>query len=110
MASFDTLIFIGNSDFGRVIKEQQFTEHMLDKLLFGYGDKTTQLRRYKNLQRQPRHQISRLHLRNNPYLEGHPRSCGECPRMSFLPVGYPYIFCVVSLCLGSCKRPPSKGV
>ena len=79
MASFDTLIFIGNSDFGRVIKEQQFTEHMLDKLLFGYGAKTTQLRRYKNLQRQPRRQISCLHL-NNPYLEGHPRSCGECDK------------------------------
>ena len=82
-------------------KEQEFTKHMLDKLLSGNNDRTTRFRRYKNLPLQPRHQISRLHLRNNPYQEGHPRSCGVCPRMSCLRVDYPYIFCVVSLCLGS---------
>lgn len=47
-------------------KGQEFTEYMLDKLLSGYDNETTRLRRYKNLPRQPRHQISRLHLRNNP--------------------------------------------
>ena len=35
---------------------------MSDKLLFGYDNKTIRLRRYKNLQRQPRQQTSRLHL------------------------------------------------
>ena len=35
--------FIGNSDLGRAKKEQEFTEHMLDKLLFRYDDKTTRL-------------------------------------------------------------------
>ena len=29
-------------------KEQEFTEHMLDKLLSGYDNKTIQFRRYKN--------------------------------------------------------------
>ncbi len=42
---------------------------MLDKLLFWNNNETTRLRRYKNLLHQPRHQISRLHLRNNPYRE-----------------------------------------
>lgn len=46
-------------------KEEEFTEHMPDKLL--------------------RH----LHLRNNPYREVHPRSYGECPGMTFLPVDNP---------------------
>ncbi len=73
--------FIGNSEFWKHKKEQEFTEHMLDKLLSGDNDKTTRFRRYKNLPLQPHHQISHLHLRNNPYPEGHPRSCGECPRM-----------------------------
>ena len=50
---------------------------MLDKLLSGDNDKTTRFRRYKNLLLRPHHQISHLHLRNNPYPEGHPRSCGE---------------------------------
>ena len=93
--------FIGNSEFWKHKKEQEFTEHMLDKLLSGDNDKTTRFRRYKNLPLQSHHQISHLHLRNNPYPEGHPRSCSECPRMTCLRVGYPYIFCVVSLCLGS---------
>ncbi len=83
---------------------------MSDKLPTLYDDKMTWTRRYKNLPHQPRHQRSHLHLRNNPYREGHPRSCGECPRMSFLLMGYPYIFCVVSLCLGSYVQPPLKGV
>ena len=82
-------------------KEQEFTKQMSDKLLPEYDNKTTRFRRYKNLPRQPRHQISHLRLRNNPYREGHPSSCGECPRMSCLQVDYPYIFCVVSLRLGS---------
>ena len=30
-------------------------------------------------------------------------------RMSFLLVGYSYIFCVVSLCLDSYVRPPLQG-
>lgn len=47
---------------------------MSDELLVGYDDKTMLFRRYKNLQHRLRHQISRLHLRNNPYREGHPRS------------------------------------
>ena len=34
---------------------------MLGKLLSGYDDKTIRLRRYKNLQRQPRQQTRRLH-------------------------------------------------
>lgn len=71
--------FIGKFDFKGQKKEQEFAERMLDKLLSGYDDETTRLRRYKNLPRQPRHQISRLHLRNNPYPEGHPRSYCECP-------------------------------
>ena len=72
-----------NCEFWLTEKGQEFTEHMLDKLLSGHDNKTIQIRRYKNLQHQPRHQISHLHLRNNPYREGHPRSCGECPQMSF---------------------------
>ena len=58
--------FIGNSEFWKHKKEQEFTEHMLDKLLSGNNDKTTRFRRYKNLPLQPHHQISHLHLRNNP--------------------------------------------
>ena len=46
---------IGNCDFGTIKKEQEFPEHMLDKLLSEYDNKTIQLRRYKNLQRQSRH-------------------------------------------------------
>ena len=106
----DFCTFIGNCDFWRDKKEQEFIEHTLDKLLYGYDDKMTWLRRYKNLLHPPHHQICHLHLRNNPYQEGHPRSCGECPRMSFLPVDYPYIFCVVSLYLDSYAQPPLKGV
>ena len=102
--------FIGNSEFWKHKKEQEFTEHMLDKILSGNNDKTTRFRRYKNLPRQPRHQISRIRLRNNPCPEGHPRSCGGCPRMSSLLVDYPYIFCVVSLCSASYAWPPLKGV
>lgn len=49
-------------------------------------------RRYKNLQHQPRHQTGHPHLENNPYREGHPRSCGECPWMSCLRVDYPYSY------------------
>ena len=64
-------------------KEQGFIEHMLDESLFGNDDKTTRFRRYKNLLRQPRHQTSRLHLRNNPYPEGHFRSYGECRQKSY---------------------------
>ena len=47
-------------------KKDKSLPNILDKLLSGYDDETTRLRRYKNLPRQPRHQISRLHLRNNP--------------------------------------------
>ena len=71
--------FIGNFDFKKQKEEQEFTGRMFDKLSFGYDDETTRLRRYKNLPRQPRHQISRLHLRNNPYPEGHPHSYCKCP-------------------------------
>lgn len=35
-------------------KELKFAEHMLEKLLSGYDDKTIRLRKYKNFQRQPR--------------------------------------------------------
>ena len=83
---------------------------MLDKLLLEQEDKTTRVRRYKNLLRQPRHQTDHLHLKNNPYREDHPRSYGECPRMSFIPVDYPYIFFAVSLFVGSYAKPPLKGV
>ena len=93
--------FIGNCNIQRYKREQEFTKQMSDKLLPEYDDKTTRFRRYKNLPRQPRHQINRLHLRNNPYQEVHPRSCGGCPRMSALLVDYSYIFCVVSLCPAS---------
>ena len=34
-------------------------------------------------------------VKNNPYPEVHPRSYGECPRMSCLLVDYPCIFCAV---------------
>ena len=30
------------------------------------------------------HHQTHLHLENNPYPAGHPRSYGECPRMSYL--------------------------
>jgi len=36
-------------------------------------------------------QISPLHLRNNLYQGDHPRSYGECHRVSCLPVDYPYM-------------------
>ena len=61
--------FIGNSDFRVTKKEQELIEHMLDKLLSGHNNKTIQLRRYKNLPRQPRHQISHPHVRNHPYIK-----------------------------------------
>ena len=64
--------FIGNCNIQRYKREQEFTKQMSDKLLPEYDDKTTRFRRYKNLPRQPRHQISRPRLRNNPYPEVHP--------------------------------------
>ena len=67
-------------------KERMFIEHTLDKHAFGYDNKTFgRIRRYRNLLRQNHRQMDHLHLRNNPYPEDHPRSYGECPRMSFLP-------------------------
>ncbi len=96
--------------YSEIQKEQEFTKRMSDKLLPEYDNKTTRFRRYKNLPRQPRHQINRPRLRNNPCPEVHPRSCGECPRMSSLLVDYQYIFCVVSLCPASYEQPPLKGV
>ena len=74
--------FIGKTAILKLQKNQASIEHMLDKCLIGHDDKMTRFRRYKNLQYLPHHQISHLHLRNNPYREGHPRSYGECPRMS----------------------------
>lgn len=41
--SFDTLIFIGNSDFEKCKKKRMFTEHMLDKHAFGHGKKTKEM-------------------------------------------------------------------
>ena len=35
-----------------------------------------------------RHHRHRIHVRNNPYPEGHSRSSGECPWVSFLPVDF----------------------
>ena len=94
--------FIGNSDLLRRKKKHMFTEHMLDRTVFQEHKTDGQgFRRYKSLLLQNRHQMGHPHLRNNPYREGHPRSCGECPRMSCPPVDYLYIFCVVSLRLGS---------
>lgn len=94
--------FIGNSDLLTHKEKHMFTEHMLDRYVFQVFKTDGQgFRKYKNLPLQNRRQMGHLHLRNNPYQEGHPRSCGECPRMSCLRVDYLYIFCVVSLCLGS---------
>ena len=98
------LYFIGNSDLLRCKKKHMSIEHMLDRTVFQEHKTDGQgFRRYKSLLLQNRHQMGHPHLRNNPYREGHPRSCGECPRMSCPPVDYLYlyIFCVVSLRLGS---------
>lgn len=35
--------FIGNSDFGKDKKKHMFTEHMLDKHVFGHDNKTKQV-------------------------------------------------------------------
>ena len=94
--------FIGNSAVLWHKEQRMFIEHTLDRYVFkGHKTDGQGFRRYKNLPLQNRRQMGHLHLRNNPYQEGHPRSCGECPRMSCLRVDYLYIFCVVSLCLGS---------
>ena len=101
-AMADFFYFIGNSDLLRRKKKHMFIEHMLDRTVFQEHKTDGQgFRRYKSLLLQNRHQMGHPHLRNNPYREGHPRSCGECPRMSCPPVDYLYIFCVVSLRLGS---------
>lgn len=53
----------------KATKEQEFMECTFDKLLSGYGNKTIQLRRDKNLPHHLHYQISHLHLRNNSYRE-----------------------------------------
>ena len=77
----------------------------------GHGKQTTGVKRDKNLLLPNRHHPDpQIRGENNPYPEGHPRSYGECPRMSSLPVDYPYIFYAVSLFVGSYEKPPLKGV
>lgn len=92
--------FIGNSDLLRCKKKHMFIEHMLDRTVFQEHKTDGQgFRRYKSLLLQNRHQMGCLHLRNNPYREGHPFAYGECPRMTCLLVDYSYIFCRPRACL-----------
>ena len=68
-------------------------EHMLNQQGNGHDNRTmVRFRRYKNLLLQTNRQKGRLHSENNPYPEGHPRSYGECPRMSFLRGGFSMYF------------------